>query len=729
MRTRPNRRASRSWSPETVALVLRHHFRVSDDRFNAMDLDAFAKRQRDAGLTQGTVWNPWQLLLVCKAWRAVGEPILYETVVVRSLAQAHTLMDAFRANPTLGGYVRRLRMEGAYGVAGSQIIHFVAATVSDLWLNVIGVSSDMVLIKPQGTALSWLNPRTVTIFNRRDDLHEISYTMRKFLAKAIPHWSHLRHVTYSFEEGLDKVHGLYDAVGKSTVESIEVPLDSWGPFRTSLDKVLLAPNLRKLICHKALSEDIVSILATTAVTVEHRLQLASSDVPFSRQFPAEMLDMVLGFAVLATEPRAQPWFDRETARQLLTVSSQVKDFTLAHICRRPCFRSATELAKFNTMLVSRPDLAQRLVAVDLAFAPPAPNPRHGYYSPHSPNDVAGAIALNFLATRAPNLRVVKTLPSLSTSLDNLEGLLPLPQWAVDIVARLQDLEVLDGVTLGTEQEVVTSVTLARMTKLRRLVNTSWPRPPLLQDVAPMSGVFSELRELEIRYSSLNNLQSSDIWPVLTEMDLPMLTYFGYHTIELHKSMAFFKKHGAKLNRLAFRIYSNTEEELSLASWCSNVTQVEVWDPTITDMDVLPSVLRLTLNVPELAKFKKTLSYTLKEDLAEPGKPCPLPNLREVLNQRLPDWKNVEWQNFSDELREKGTLLLNRDEHAWRPRLRHPDVDDDETETTRRTTFSDYRRARTAALHYIDAANDYHDDVVDDYSEDEDDFSENDYFGY
>ena len=75
---------------------------------------------------------------------------------------------------------------------------------------------------------------------------------------------------YTFDEAVEDVHGLYDAFGESTVESIEIPFDTWGPFRIPLDKAVVAPNLRKVIHHKTLPPDIILLLASTMMIVEHR---------------------------------------------------------------------------------------------------------------------------------------------------------------------------------------------------------------------------------------------------------------------------------------------------------------------------------------------------------------------------------------------------------------------------------------------------------------------------
>ncbi|KAH7050361.1 hypothetical protein BKA62DRAFT_459626 [Auriculariales sp. MPI-PUGE-AT-0066] len=80
---------------------------VPDDMFANRDtVSPFSKVDRSAA----------DVLLVCKRWMCVGTPALYHTVVLRSMAQAKALASALRRCPDFGTYIRRLRVEGSYGV-------------------------------------------------------------------------------------------------------------------------------------------------------------------------------------------------------------------------------------------------------------------------------------------------------------------------------------------------------------------------------------------------------------------------------------------------------------------------------------------------------------------------------------------------------------------------------------------------------------------------------------
>ena len=57
------------------------------------------------------------ILVVCKDWLRVATPLLYETVILRSKAQAQALAAALKKNPQLGQFIKKVRLEGGYGNA------------------------------------------------------------------------------------------------------------------------------------------------------------------------------------------------------------------------------------------------------------------------------------------------------------------------------------------------------------------------------------------------------------------------------------------------------------------------------------------------------------------------------------------------------------------------------------------------------------------------------------
>lgn len=176
--------------------------------------------------------------------------------------------------------------------------------------------------------------------------------------------------------------------------------------------------------------------------------------------------------------------------------SLLQEFTLAHLCRRPYFNDATNLAKFTNLLRSRDDLIQRVIAVDLAFGRNFGPYRDTYHSSDTNRELADMMSVNYFLATMRNLRRV----SIScTAAQN--GFIALAPWVLDTLGSLRHLEELSGVSIGSmrgDATEVSSTTLARLRLLRKLVNTQWVSPLCLNESAPWSSIFTNLCALEIR---------------------------------------------------------------------------------------------------------------------------------------------------------------------------------------------------------------------------------------
>ncbi|KAJ7049920.1 hypothetical protein C8F01DRAFT_1180947 [Mycena amicta] len=75
-----------------------------------------------------------QYLVVCKKWLHAATPLLYNIVVLRSLAQAEALAKVLAAHNGLGNHIRKLRVEGGYGDAMLTILGS-APHLTDLFLS------------------------------------------------------------------------------------------------------------------------------------------------------------------------------------------------------------------------------------------------------------------------------------------------------------------------------------------------------------------------------------------------------------------------------------------------------------------------------------------------------------------------------------------------------------------------------------------------------------------
>ena len=98
---------------ETLAAIIEGVLEVEDDDFASFEikLSPFAESE----------YSNADVLLVCKRWMRVGTPPLFHTCIIRSPAQAQALAKALKKS-SFGAFVRRVRIEGAYGAAVKQFL-------------------------------------------------------------------------------------------------------------------------------------------------------------------------------------------------------------------------------------------------------------------------------------------------------------------------------------------------------------------------------------------------------------------------------------------------------------------------------------------------------------------------------------------------------------------------------------------------------------------------------
>ncbi|TDL29935.1 hypothetical protein BD410DRAFT_47069 [Rickenella mellea] len=137
---------------EILKEILGPALTVSDDEFSC-------GRTTDSPFAYKSTSSAF-VLLVCKQWMRVTTPLLYETVVIRSKAQAQALADAVKYNPHFGAYIRKLRMEGGYGMSPYTVIS-KSPNIKDIFISLDVYSDDNVngLCK----ALPLTNPRRLIL--------------------------------------------------------------------------------------------------------------------------------------------------------------------------------------------------------------------------------------------------------------------------------------------------------------------------------------------------------------------------------------------------------------------------------------------------------------------------------------------------------------------------------------------------------------------------------------
>ncbi|KZV97305.1 hypothetical protein EXIGLDRAFT_764595 [Exidia glandulosa HHB12029] len=187
---------------ETLAAILADCLAVADDDFACVSArtSPFALKEVSSSA----------LLVVCKRWMRVGTPLLYETVVLRSVAQARALAAALKANKTFGLYIKKLRVEGGYGASMPAILQ-AAPNVTDLCVSLELSTGDNA--KPMYNALcDTILPTRLIITGIDAEKHNAQLVHAlSTLVEGIEEWAQLRVVVIG-DRLLYACRALYEAI-------------------------------------------------------------------------------------------------------------------------------------------------------------------------------------------------------------------------------------------------------------------------------------------------------------------------------------------------------------------------------------------------------------------------------------------------------------------------------------------------------------------------------------
>ncbi|KAF8590410.1 hypothetical protein K439DRAFT_150540 [Ramaria rubella] len=179
---------------ELLQIILAPLLHVSDERFTSDSPTAFGSNVN---------FSSSSLLLVCKRWLRVATPLLYEVVVLRSIAQAQSIVDSFIRNRTFALYVKKIRLEGAYSCLWEVFrrcssLHTIFLTL-DLYagVTVTGLCRSLLVINP-----------TCVILQDKSDTNNVKVKqVFAALLRAIPLWTNLREFYFPYGLGVWR-HGL-----------------------------------------------------------------------------------------------------------------------------------------------------------------------------------------------------------------------------------------------------------------------------------------------------------------------------------------------------------------------------------------------------------------------------------------------------------------------------------------------------------------------------------------
>ncbi|KAH7098998.1 hypothetical protein BKA62DRAFT_711070 [Auriculariales sp. MPI-PUGE-AT-0066] len=234
---------------ELLSIILAPYFAVPEKLFaDNGGVSPFSKVPQSAA----------DLLHVCKRWMRITTPLLYETVIIRSKAQASSLNLALTRHAEFGRFTRRLRLEGAYGEwvtpeivqAMPQVKQF-CFTLSVLYKDdVSGLQTAFELFQPERVI--------ITLYNRNGHGNQQQRKLIRDLASCILLWKDLQHFTFSHTVGsIDAfafdtlAPGLLLAPKLETITAYyrvaQGPEATWNPTFKTFTQLLAKPGLQYYI--------------------------------------------------------------------------------------------------------------------------------------------------------------------------------------------------------------------------------------------------------------------------------------------------------------------------------------------------------------------------------------------------------------------------------------------------------------------------------------------------
>ncbi|KAJ7756219.1 hypothetical protein B0H16DRAFT_1539043 [Mycena metata] len=171
---------------EIISEILSPALKVSDEAFSH---DSESARTFTKSPFMTFTESTSALLVVCKSWLRVSTPLLYHTVVLRSKAQAQALAATLKANPDLGTFIKRLRVEGGFAISMLKILQS-SPNITDLFLSLDFASGDNACGLCRGLAL--VDPIRVTV-DKSPRTRESAHTSKllETLEECIPAWENL----------------------------------------------------------------------------------------------------------------------------------------------------------------------------------------------------------------------------------------------------------------------------------------------------------------------------------------------------------------------------------------------------------------------------------------------------------------------------------------------------------------------------------------------------------
>ncbi|KAJ7756216.1 hypothetical protein B0H16DRAFT_1885986 [Mycena metata] len=663
---------------EIISEILSPALRVSDEAFSYISTISSFSNIKSASPFMTFTESTSALLVVCKAWLRVSTPLLYHTVVLRSKAQAQALAATLKANPDLGTFIKRLRVEGGFAISMLKILQS-SPNITDLFLSVQFASGDNACGLCRGLAL--LDPVRVIVAKATlwGPISKEALKLLQTLEKCVLKWKKL--AIFEFPESLcertDIPKGLSQAPNLATfvildpefflqrvagymelvatnpslkrirINPVEAPYDSH--HRTAFyGQVERNKKLNALF-----DRDVVADPPSDLTQIDH----LPSTTPFV--YPARLAadsvqedaiwSRVLCFALYndTSKPKSLSYRRPSLATPLLVCKSFAR-LGIPHLYETPVLNSMTALNSFASELGLKPILSHYIQGLTLKIDP------------------MGASFFERFET------VVASIPKLREL--NATHAFPL-RW--DAFCALAECT-------GSSMELLRGISIPHRGAANPLVFTSFPRLRELEWYS--NATFTDKPEVDT-FTSLVKLTVTTSDPsfltLLSQMELPSL-----QTVEFPAGSTggacFFQKHGGKLCDLALSTFQLGDPALAIWRNCPSMKTLHVCCgskfPTIfslcTTGQTHTTLERIVFKVPSYLHHgqsqKKALKKVMTSLLASLSS---FPALRDITHPACvwptsePEILKSSWVKWAESFLEQGIHLVGPDSVRWRPRLK------------------------------------------------------------
>ncbi|KAJ7437234.1 hypothetical protein B0H11DRAFT_2108241 [Mycena galericulata] len=678
---------------ELLSEILSPTLKVSDEVFSDTSLiSPFAPNYMSGAAASSSA-----VLLVCKAWLRVSTPLLYNTVVIRSKAQAGALVAALRGKHDPGRFIKKLRLEGGFGAHMGHILKS-APNVTDIFLSAAihspDTTSGLVL------SLSLINPTRLILFEDEHNLLKNKSIVQLFqaLVKAMnKNWTNLTTVVLAHEHFVGEARENFQntILSSKTINLVSLRRPSIG----FMNKLVEIPSLRTIDIRS--TPETWYMDALTAIPhLTPLVKFSGPEIRARAQAPQAMLmlpidstfrpmaaspaaiservwERVLYFAMITNEvPFSSKFQRREMGRnakglRFALVSKTFNRLSLPYLYGYPTFWNIGTVRRFATCLKANPSLG--LYVRDIHIR----EPRFGFGS--SLGGMPQVLDLTPIFSNTPQL----------ARLISDESVISLTWETFEILARTAGRTLVElsryPIERGSAPMPCSPAVFMNFTALRSLrwdsqwdslVTFSKQRPSPGSDAAP--GPFSAgLPVLE----SLD-VSSAGIFSALEQFELPRLRHLVLDSmIEDGDFTTFLTCHGHKLTDFKLTNWS-MQTAHSIFELCPGLLKLDLQLIGARSNAIYPPQLVFPLKHQSLVQLtvQKYPGRTQRKDQEEwtqflgGSAWTDFPALREIKVSSF-EWPTNEhaiskspWVKWAAELLAQNIQLVDKEGAPWRPRF-------------------------------------------------------------